>query len=223
MPDETCQTPSAQAAPGRPAGLVLVATPIGNLQDLSPRAVAALRAADTLLCEDTRVTARLCAVFDITATRLTLHDHNEQARIGQVLRLLGQGRRVALVSDAGTPLVSDPGFRLVRAVLAAGLPVDAVPGANAALLALTLSGLPPQPFLFVGFLPPRTAARRVVLARLRSAERAGLAATLLIYEAPHRLAATLSTCLDPRQRWRHSVRRRVREEASCGDAPLLQS
>jgi 16S rRNA (cytidine1402-2'-O)-methyltransferase len=180
---------------------VLVSTPIGNLQDLSPRAIAALRAADTLLCEDTRVTARLCAVFGITATLLAVHDHNEQGRIPQVLRWLAEGKRVALVSDAGTPLVSDPGFRLVRAALEAGLPVGAVPGANAALLALTLSGLPPQPFLFVGFLPPRGAARRAALARLRAAERAGLAATLLFYEAPHRLAealADLAEVLGPR-------------------------
>jgi 16S rRNA (cytidine1402-2'-O)-methyltransferase len=180
---------------------VLVSTPIGNLQDLSPRAIAALRAADTLLCEDTRVTARLCAVFEITATLVAMHDHNEQGRIPQVLRWLAEGRRVVLVSDAGTPLVSDPGFRLVRAVLEAGLPVAAVPGANAALLALTLSGLPPQPFLFVGFLPPRGAARRAALAQLRAAERAGLAATLLFYEAPHRLAeslADLAEVLGPR-------------------------
>ncbi len=208
MPDETCQIPSDRTAPdahpgaaGPPGGLVLVSTPIGNLQDLSPRAIAALRAADTLLCEDTRVTARLCAVFEITATLLAVHDHNEQGRIPQVLRWLAEGRRVVLVSDAGTPLVSDPGFRLVRAVLEAGLPVAAVPGANAALLALTLSGLPPQPFLFVGFLPPRGAARRAALTRLRAAERAGLAATLLFYEAPHRLAealADLAEVLGPR-------------------------
>jgi 16S rRNA (cytidine1402-2'-O)-methyltransferase len=208
MPDETCQIPSDQTAPGAhpraappPDGLVMVSTPIGNLQDLSPRAIAALRAADTLLCEDTRVSARLCAVFGITATLLTLHDHNEQARIPQVLRLLGEGRRVALVSDAGTPLVSDPGYRLVRAALQAGLPVGAVPGPNAALLALTLSGLPPQPFLFIGFLPPKRAARRVALAKLRAAERAGLAATLLFHEAPHRLAealADLAEVLGPR-------------------------
>ena len=179
-----------------PSGLVLVSTPIGNLQDLSPRAISALRAADTLLCEDTRVSSRLCAVFGITATLLALHDHNEQARIPQVLRLLAEGRRVALVSDAGTPLVSDPGYRLVRAVLEAGLPVAAVPGPNAALMALTLSGLPPQPFLFVGFLPPKGAARRVVLARLRAAERAGLAATLLFHESPHRLAEALADLAD---------------------------
>jgi 16S rRNA (cytidine1402-2'-O)-methyltransferase len=208
MPDETCEIPSDRTAPDAhagaaapPDGLVLVSTPIGNLQDLSPRAIAALRAADTLLCEDTRVTARLCAVFGITATLLAVHDHNEQGRIPQVLRWLAEGKRVALVSDAGTPLVSDPGFRLVRAALEAGLPVGAVPGANAALLALTLSGLPPQPFLFVGFLPPRGAARRAALARLRAAERAGLAATLLFYEAPHRLAealADLAEVLGPR-------------------------
>lgn len=208
MPDETCEIPSDQTAPDAqpgaaapPDGLVLVSTPIGNLQDLSPRAIAALRAADTLLCEDTRVTARLCAVFGITATLVAVHDHNEQGRIPQVLRWLAEGKRVVLVSDAGTPLVSDPGFRLVRAVLEAGLPVGAVPGANAALLALTLSGLPPQPFLFVGFLPPRGAARRAALARLRAAERAGLGATLLFYEAPHRLAealADLAEVLGPR-------------------------
>jgi 16S rRNA (cytidine1402-2'-O)-methyltransferase len=208
MPDETCEIPSDRTAPDAqpgvaalPDGLVLVSTPIGNLQDLSPRAIAALRAADTLLCEDTRVTARLCAVFGVTATLMAVHDHNEQGRIPQVLRWLAEGKRVVLVSDAGTPLVSDPGFRLVRAVLEAGLPVGAVPGANAALLALTLSGLPPQPFLFVGFLPPRGAARRAALARLRAAERAGLGATLLFYEAPHRLAealADLAEVLGPR-------------------------
>lgn len=198
MPDETCEIPSdpansgpPAAASGLPEGLVLVSTPIGNLQDLSPRALAVLEAADTVLCEDTRVTARLCAVFGITPTLMALHDHNEAGRIPQVLRLLGEGRRVALVSDAGTPLVSDPGYRLVRAVLEAGLAVSAVPGPNAAVLALTLSGLPPHPFLFMGFLAPKGAARRAALARLRAAERAGLSATLLFHEAPHRLAEAL--------------------------------
>jgi 16S rRNA (cytidine1402-2'-O)-methyltransferase len=203
MPDETCEIPSDPAAPGHPSaapgppeGLVLVSTPIGNLQDISPRAAAALRAAHTVLCEDTRVTARLCAVLGITPTLLAVHDHNEAGRIPQVLRLLGEGQRVALVSDAGTPLVSDPGYRLVRAALEAGLPVSAVPGPNAALLALTLSGLPPQPFLFMGFLAPKGAARRAALARLRAAERAGLAATLLFHEAPHRLAESLADLAD---------------------------
>jgi len=171
---------------------VLVSTPIGNLADLSARAVATLRAADLVLCEDTRTTARLLTAHGIEARTTALHEHNEDARTAQVLALLREGRRIALVSDAGTPLVSDPGYRLVRAAIAAGLPVSGVPGANAALLALTLSGLPPHPFLFLGFPPPRQAARLAAFATLRAAERAGLTATLIWYEAPHRLAETLA-------------------------------
>jgi 16S rRNA (cytidine1402-2'-O)-methyltransferase len=171
---------------------VLVSTPIGNLGDMSPRAIAALKAADLVLCEDTRVSARLLAFFDIRARLAPLHDHNEEGRIPGLLEMLRAGRRVAVISDAGMPLVSDPGYRLVRAALAEGLPVGAIPGANAAMLALVLSGLPPQPFLFMGFPPPRQAARRVDFSMMRAAERAGLAATLLYYEAPHRLAETLA-------------------------------
>ncbi|MBV9784933.1 MAG: 16S rRNA (cytidine(1402)-2'-O)-methyltransferase [Acidisphaera sp.] len=178
------------AAPS--AGLVLVSTPIGNRADLSPRAVDTLRAADLVLCEDTRVTARLFAAHGIHTRLAPLHEHNEDARIPALLDALRAGRMLALVSDAGTPLVSDPGYRLVRAALAEGLPVGAVPGANAALLALVLSGLPPHPFLFSGFPPPRQAARLAGFARLRAAERAGLSATLLWHEAPHRLAETLA-------------------------------
>jgi 16S rRNA (cytidine1402-2'-O)-methyltransferase len=171
---------------------VLVPTPLGNLGDMTARAIATLRAADLALCEDSRVTARLFAAFGI-ATRLSpLHEYNEDARIDFVLDLLRQGRRVALLSDAGTPLVSDPGYRLVRAAVAAGLPVGALPGPNAAVLALVLSGLPPLPFLCLGFPPPRAAARRAAFANLRAAERAGLSATLIWYEAPHRLAETLA-------------------------------
>ena len=199
MPDETCPTPSlagppapAAAAAERFSGLTLVATPIGNLGDLSPRALAALQAAEVILCEDTRITARLCNTFRITAPLVTLHDHNEEQRTAEVLQWLQAGRNVALVSDAGTPLISDPGFRLLRAAVAAGAAVSAVPGPNAGLLALTLSGLPPQPYLFQGFLPPKAAARRAALAKLVAAERAGLSATLVFYEAPHRLAETLS-------------------------------
>jgi 16S rRNA (cytidine1402-2'-O)-methyltransferase len=171
---------------------VLVSTPIGNLGDMSPRAIAALNAADLVLCEDTRVSGRLLAFYDIRVRLAPLHDHNEEARIPGLLALLREGKRVAVISDAGMPLVSDPGYRLVRAALAAGLPVGAIPGANAATLALVLSGLPPQPFLFLGFPPPRQAARRVDFSTLRAAERAGLSATLLYYEAPHRLAETLA-------------------------------
>ncbi len=174
-----------------PDGLVLVPTPLGNLGDMTSRAIATLRAADLALCEDTRVTARLFFHLGISTKLSPLHEHNEDARIADIIALLQQGRRVALVSDAGTPLVCDPGYRLVRAAIAAGLPVNALPGPNAAVLALVLSGLPPQPFLFMGFPPPRSAARRAAFTRLRDAERAGLSATSMWYEAPHRLAETL--------------------------------
>jgi len=191
--------PSPSAAPQAtairpsppPDGLVLVSTPIGNLGDMSPRAVATLRAADLVLCEDTRTSARLLTAFDIRTRTQPLHDHNEEDRIPVLLDLLRSGKRVALISDAGMPLVSDPGYRLVRAALAEGLPVGAIPGANAATLALVLSGLPPLPFLFHGFPPPRQAARRSLFAGLCAAERAGLSATTIWYEAPHRLAETL--------------------------------
>jgi len=189
---DVAETGKQPPAPMAFSGLVLVSTPIGNLGDIGLRAIAMLRAADLVLCEDTRTTARLLTAHGITARTAALHEHNEDARIARVLALLRQGRCVALVSDAGTPLVSDPGYRLVRAALAEGLPVTGVPGANAALLALTLSGLPPHPFLFLGFAPPRQAARLAAFARLRAAERAGLSATLIWYEAPHRLAETLA-------------------------------
>jgi 16S rRNA (cytidine1402-2'-O)-methyltransferase len=170
----------------------MVSTPIGNLMDMTERAVGTLRAADLILCEDTRVTARLLAAHNIRTRTSPLHEHNEAARTPQVLDLLREGRRIALVSDAGTPLISDPGYRLVRAALAAGLPVGAIPGPNAALTALVLSGLPPYPFLFAGFAPSRSAARRASYQRLRAAERAGISATLIWHEAPHRLAGALA-------------------------------
>ena len=205
MPDETCEYPeddeSGLTSPrelgkrGRAAGaagLVVIATPIGNRGDMAPRAVEALRTADLILCEDTRHTGRLCANFAIGTRLLPLHEHNEDARIPRALAAMREGALIALVSDAGTPLVSDPGYRLVRAAIAEGLAVSGVPGANAAVLALVLSGLPPQPFLFLGFPPPRSAARLAAFARLRGAERAGLDATLVWYEAPHRLAEMLA-------------------------------
>ena len=190
--DDSLDDGTWSVEPGAFNGLVLVSTPIGNLSDITLRAIATLRAADLVLCEDTRTTARLLTAHGISARTAPLHEHNEDARIAQVLGLLRQGRGVALVSDAGTPLVSDPGYRLVRAALAEGFPVTGVPGANAAVTALTLSGLPPHPFLFLGFPPPRTAARLAGFAALRAAERAGLAATLIWYEAPHRLVETLA-------------------------------
>lgn len=180
------------SSPTLSPGLHLVATPIGNLSDVTFRALEVLRGADLVLCEDTRMTARLLGHYGITTHTSPLHDHNEEGRLPGLLADLARGRRIALVSDAGTPLVSDPGFRLVRAALAAGVPVSAVPGANAAVMALVLSGLPPQPFLFLGFPPPRSAARLTAFGQILAAERAGLSATLLWHEAPHRLAETLA-------------------------------
>ncbi|EKN00489.1 tetrapyrrole/corrin/porphyrin methyltransferase [Acidocella sp. MX-AZ02] len=134
----------------------------------------------------------LLRAHGISAKCIALHEHNESAAIPRLVAAMQQGERYALISDAGTPLVSDPGYRLVRAVIEAGLPVSGVPGANAAVLALTLSGLPPQPFLFTGFLPPKAGPRRAAFAGLRGAELAGLSATHIFYEAPHRLAEFLA-------------------------------
>jgi len=165
----------------------LVATPIGNLGDISARAIATLNAADVILCEDTRVTAKLLKTYNVSTPTQILHDHNEEGRIPGLLNRLQSGAKMALVSDAGTPLVSDPGFRLARAAIAEGFNVGAVPGPNAATLALTLSGLPPHPYLFSGFAAARSSARRSQFAVLRAAEQAGFSATLIWYEAPHRL------------------------------------
>ena len=177
-------------------GLYLVATPIGNARDVTLRALDLLAAADVVACEDTRVTAKLLAIHGLSRPLFAYHDHNA-LRAGPVLiERLKRGEIVALCSDAGTPLVSDPGFGLVREALAEGLPVTALPGASAALAALTLSGLPAERFLFAGFLPPKQAARRRTLAEL-----AAVPATLLFYESPNRLAdslADMAAVLGPR-------------------------
>ena len=180
------------AAPAIGPGLTLVATPIGNMGDLAPRALAALKAANAVLCEDSRTTGAMLARLGVAVRLIPLHDHNEASELPWILEMLSQGQKLALVSDAGTPLVSDPGFRLMRAAIAEGLPVSAIPGPNAAIMALVLSGLPPEPFLFQGFLPPRAAARQAALGRLKALEQAGLAASLIFYEAPHRLAESLA-------------------------------
>ena len=164
-----------------------MATPIGNAGDLSFRAVEVLRAADLVACEDTRVTGKLLARYGIGARRFAYHEHNAERVRPVLLEKLRVGARIALVSDAGTPLVSDPGYRLVRAAIEEGLPVTSVPGPSAPVAALVLSGLPPDRFLFAGFLPPKRAARRSELAALR-----GLAATLVFFEAPHRLPESLA-------------------------------
>ena len=199
MPDEACSASPDEivgGATGPSPGLVLVSTPIGNLGDISARAREALRHSDLILCEDTRHSAHLLRTLGVSVRTEPLHEHNEDSRIAPILDRLRMGGRIALISDAGTPLMSDPGFRLVRAVIAAGLPLTAIPGPNAAVTALVLSGLPPLPFLFLGFPPPRQAARRSAFGALRAAERAGLSATLIWHEAPHRLAETLADMAD---------------------------
>lgn len=168
--------------------LVLVATPIGNLGDLSPRARHELEAADVVCCEDTRRTGRLLELSGLRARRLLrVDEHTERAAVDEVTALLAAGRRVVLVSDAGTPTVSDPGRRLVAAAVAAGHEVTAVPGPSAVLAALAVSGLAADRFVFEGFLPRRGRERAERLAAL-----AGEARTVVLYESPHRVGATLA-------------------------------
>lgn len=169
-----------------PGRLLLVATPIGNLEDLSPRAARALAEADLVACEDTRHSGRLLAHLGIQKPLVSLHEHNERARLPRLLAALAAGDTVAVVSDAGTPLLSDPGFPLVRAAVEAGHRVEAIPGPSALLAALTASGLPPYPFTFAGFPPPKSGRRRTFYRKL-----APLAHTLVLFESPHRLLASL--------------------------------
>lgn len=171
-------------APGR---IELVATPIGNLADLSPRARDALVHADLVAAEDTRHTAGLLREIGVHKPMLPLHEHNEAQRLQEVLARAQAGACIAVVSDAGMPLVSDPGFLLVRAALDAGVPVGAVPGPSAVLLALALSGLPVDRFCFEGFLPARSGPRRERLRELAAESR-----TMVFFEAPHRIAETLA-------------------------------
>lgn len=176
----------AAAAPLAP-GLYLVATPIGNLADITLRALSVLEGADRICCEDTRVTRRLFSHYGIKKPLQPYHDHNAERVRPRILAALRAGERVALVTDAGTPLVSDPGYKLVRAAIAEGVAVSAVPGPSAALAALLVSGLPPDRFLFAGFLPPRQSARRRTLEGWAS-----LNATLIFFERASRLAETLA-------------------------------
>jgi 16S rRNA (cytidine1402-2'-O)-methyltransferase len=165
----------------------VIATPIGNLEDLSARARAALAAADLIAAEDTRRTGQLLGVLGIARAMISLHDHNESARVGGLIEQLRAGKVIALVSDAGTPLLSDPGFALVRAAAAAGIEVRPIPGASALTAALSVAGLPTDRFVFEGFLPSRPGERRARVAALALEPR-----TLVLFEAPHRVQATLA-------------------------------
>jgi 16S rRNA (cytidine1402-2'-O)-methyltransferase len=169
-----------------PAGLHLVATPIGNLGDITLRAIAVLANADHVYCEDTRHSRVLLNHLGIERALRAYHEHNAEAERGAILALLAQGRSVAIISDAGTPLVSDPGYKLVREALAQGHAVTAVPGASAVLTALSVGGLPTDRFHFAGFLPAKAGQRRQRLEEL-----ADVAATLVLFEAPNRLAESL--------------------------------
>jgi 16S rRNA (cytidine1402-2'-O)-methyltransferase len=167
-------------------GLYLVATPIGNLGDITLRALATLERADLVYCEDTRHSRILLAHFAISRPTRVYHEHNAERERPRVLAELAAGRSVAIISDAGTPLISDPGYKLVREAIAAGHPVISLPGPSAALAALSSAGLPTDAFLFAGFLPPRQGARRTRLAELKA-----VPATLVFFEAPSRLAECL--------------------------------
>ena len=175
------------AAPPLPAGLYLVATPIGNLRDVTVRALEVLAAADLIACEDTRVTRKLLDRYGIATPLSSYHEHNAAQARPRLLARLGEGAAIALVSDAGTPLVSDPGYKLVREAWAAGASVTAVPGASAVLAALTLSGLPSDRFFFEGFLPAKETARRARIAELKR-----IPATIILFETGPRIAASLA-------------------------------
>jgi 16S rRNA (cytidine1402-2'-O)-methyltransferase len=178
-------------APPLAAGLYIVATPIGNLRDITVRALETLAGADLVLCEDTRTSAKLLDHYGIRTPRSPLHEHNERARIEPLIAELSQGRRIALISDAGTPLLSDPGFPLVRAAQGAGVPVFAVPGASALLSALSVAGMPTDAFTFIGFLPAKQEARANALADLAQRRE-----TLVFYESPRRLVDSLRAMSD---------------------------
>jgi 16S rRNA (cytidine1402-2'-O)-methyltransferase len=174
---------ASEAANAPPGCLYLVGTPIGNLEDITLRALRILKESDQIACEDTRHTQKLLTHYDIHKPLVSYHEHNEMTRAPELVLALEQGANIALVSDAGTPLVSDPGHRLVALCLRHHIPVVPVPGPSALLASLSASGLPSEEFLFVGFLPARSGERRRALEHLRIEDR-----TLILYEAPHRIA-----------------------------------
>ena len=166
--------------------LYIIATPIGNLEDITARAVRILGEVDLIACEDTRQTRKLLDRYGISKPLVSYHEHNEQPRSADLLRELEAGKNIALVSDAGTPLIADPGYRLVEHAREIGIPVSPIPGPSALLAALSASGLPTNSFSFHGFLPPKRGQRRKLLEDLRASD-----ATLVFYEAPHRILDTL--------------------------------
>jgi 16S rRNA (cytidine1402-2'-O)-methyltransferase len=221
-PDDTSAALEDAGHTVKPGALYVVATPIGNLGDLSPRARAVLAAVDRIAAEDTRTSGVLLGHFGIQRPLVALHEHNEDRIAGELVQRLRAGESLALVSDAGTPLISDPGFALVRAARAAGVEVYAVPGPCAAVAALSVSGLASDAFVFAGFLPPKSAARR---ARLQELGREGR--TVIVYESAHRIAealADLVAALGPQRRVALSRELSKRfEESFSGSAAELQA
>jgi 16S rRNA (cytidine1402-2'-O)-methyltransferase len=203
----------------QPSGLYLVATPIGNLADITLRALEVLAGCDVIACEDTRVTRKLTARYGIATALTPYHEHNAAVARPKILARLARGEAVALVSDAGTPLISDPGYKLVRAAQDAGHTVTAIPGASSVLTALSVAGLPTDRFFFEGFLPPKQAARRNRIAALAS-----VPATLLLFESGSRLAAALADLaegLGPRAAAICRELTKLHEEVRRGDLATL--
>jgi 16S rRNA (cytidine1402-2'-O)-methyltransferase len=201
------------------AGLYVTATPIGNLRDITIRALETLAAADRICCEDTRTTATLLKRYGIRTALSPYHEHNAEKMRPEILDSLGEGQAVALVSDAGTPLVSDPGYKLVRDVLAAGYKVEAIPGASALLTGLVLSGLPSDRFLFGGFLSSKTGERRTQIEELAQPR-----ATLILFESPHRIVDTLTAIAEAMGDPQVAVTReltKLHEEVLRGKASVL--
>ena len=178
---------TAFTAPPLAPGLYVVATPIGNLRDITLRALETLAAASVILCEDTRMSARLLDHYGIKGRRIALHEHNERAKADDIVRRVAGGEAIALISDAGTPLLSDPGFPLIRALAEAGQPIFPIPGASALLSALVVAGLPTDAFAFHGFLPSKAGARANALKALSDSRE-----TMVFYESPRRLDDTLA-------------------------------
>jgi 16S rRNA (cytidine1402-2'-O)-methyltransferase len=206
-------------APALPPGLHIVATPIGNLRDTTLRALEVLAAADAIACEDTRVTRKLVEHYGIATSLTPYHEHNAAVARPKLLARLAAGEAIALVSDAGTPLISDPGFKLVRAAHEAGHAVTTAPGASATLAALTIAGLPTDRFFFEGFLPAKSGARQT-----RIAELARIPATLLLFETGPRLAAALTdlaTTLGAREAVVCRELTKLHEEVRRGDLVAL--
>jgi 16S rRNA (cytidine1402-2'-O)-methyltransferase len=200
-------------------GLYVTATPIGNASDVTLRALNVLKQCDAIIAEDTRVTSRLLAIHGISRKLLSYNDHNAAKMRPKLLTLLREGARLALVSDAGTPLISDPGHKLVRAVLAENIPVHPIPGASAVITALSAAGLPTNRFLFAGFLPSRKGERQSALTGLRA-----VPATLVFYESPNRLGgalADMAEILGPREAAVARELTKLHEEIRRGSLPEL--